>query len=283
MKINGIDVFANGSKVCGFDLVTRSALNPYVLKASTGLDADNIIPRFYGAGLVSNTKYYDLALEPREIVLRIGLDPNYVLGIAPADLRDDIYRAVAASRDGLLQLRFLIDGVPYTQIKGFVTKLEAPHFNREPEVQITMLCDPSMITGMEPTEVIVDDLDLILPVINDPLSTAPHGFKFSMSMADGTWGESFPFTIKDAVTPDWQFRLTYAFQDDDVLYFSSEMGNKYIYVVRDAEEIPIMDTLITGSVWPIIFPGVNEFILSNVDPDNMDWIDMSYTETHWGI
>lgn len=280
MRVDTIDLFSNDSKVVSFDVGMLDVRNPYIIKGITGLDADAIVPRFYGQGAVSNVRYYDMALEPREIAIRIGLNPNYNLNLRPSDLRGDLYRAIASSRSGQIQLRFNDDSAVVGAISGFVTKFEAPLFAKETEVQITMRCDDPVFKSLYTTNVVVDSLSTSALVLTDPVSTSPHGFKMELTFTDSVTD----FIIQEKSLPDapnWLFKINYSFIVFDYLVFSSVDNDKYLYVERAGDITYLMDSLEIGSIWPILFPGDNEFEV--YADDNFVYNAIYYNETHWGV
>lgn len=279
MRIHSIDLYSNDRQVLTFNVDRPDVRNPYKLKAITGLDADEIVPLFYGQGEESETKYYDLVMQPREIVIRIGLNPDYSLNIHPGALRGDILKAIASNRSGKMQLRFNDDETAVAVISGFVTKFEGPVSTKEPEVQMTIRCDDPLFKSLYTSQQIVTGLSESDPLIIDPVSTAPHGFKFRLTFAANT----NPFIIRDTVTPDWQFRIDYAFLTGDQLFFSSENGDKYLYRIRAGSTLHLMDKIQMGAVWPILFPGENQFNISLGGGGSFDWNEVYWYETHWGV
>lgn len=275
MRVTSIELYSNDSRVMSFDVRGPDARNPYKLKAITGLDADSIVPRFYATGEVSGHNFYDLALEPREIAMRIALNPNYNHGSEASDLRGDLYRAIASNRRGKLQLRFKENNDDVAAIEGFVTKFEGPLTNREAEVQLTLRCDDPIFKSLYITSVIIDDMDPDEPTIIDPVSTSPHGFKFKL-----TFNDDQPGWAMGAPDNDWLFQINYSFLDLDELYMSSEIGDRYLYRIRGGVTLQLMDMLEPGSVWPIIFPGENHF---EIGGSTIDWNEIYWYETHWGV
>ena len=148
MKVSSIDLYSNDHLVTTFDVNQRDVRNPYILKGITGLDADEIVPQFYGQGADSGANFNDMTLEPREIVMKIGLNPDYRIGHHPADLRGHLYRAIASNRRGTIQLRFNEDSATVGAITGFVTKFESPIGNKDVEVTLTMRCDDPIFKSL---------------------------------------------------------------------------------------------------------------------------------------
>lgn len=276
MRIDRIALYSNDSEVVGFNMTGPDPRNPYTIKGITGLDAEDIIPRYYASGLISGNRFTELALEPREIGILIDLKPNYRLGQHPADLRGTLMKAIASSRTGQIQLRFIGGGLCWGAIKGFVTKFEAPVSSKDTEIKFTIKCDDPIIRSLTVTS--QNDLatfETDEPVIIDPISTSPHGFKMKITFT----GSVNPFIIADS-NGDWEFQINYPFIADDELYFSSEYGDKFLYRIRSAVTLFLMDVLEPGSIWPMIFPGENSFEITG---NTFDWDELFWYETHWGV
>lgn len=278
MRVQRIGLYSNDKEVATFDTARVSPKNPYILRAVDGLDAEQITPKFYGQGINTSANFTNLALEPREVVMRVGLRPNWRAGGTPSDLRSNLQRAIASNRSGLVELRFFDDEVVAGVLEGFITKFNAPVSSKDSDVFITVKCENPMIKSSGITsQNNLDTLDKFDPVINDPVSTSPHGFKMKITFNDAV----NPYIFSDPVaTGEWQLRIDYAFLAGDELYLSSEDNDKYLYRVRSAVTLHLMDALALGSVWPIMFPGENQFHVNTADYDYDEWY---WYETHWGV
>lgn len=281
MKLTSVELHPNNSSYIGvLSFRDPGRANPYNVKAIIGLDADDIVSRFYaGSG---DLKFYNLSLEKRDIVIRIALNPRFNLNESYSGLRDELYKIISSSRTGLVEIQFKNDEEVVAVVYGFVKKFEAAHFNKEQEVQITLNCPDPILRAPTPVSVVLDDVDPALVNLEDLLSTAPHGFKFELHMID-----NIPGGIEMSVFGDdtWSFEVTPdgGFLFDDVLYFSSEYNDKHLYIMRPGVTDPIhlADKIVVGSVWPIMFPGDNELVFSN--PTDVEFDSISYYPTYWGV
>jgi hypothetical protein len=282
MKVTNIDVIpANSSYSINLSFRDPISQNVYVAKGILGLDADEITPKYYASGLLGD-RLYDLSLKNREIVLQISLNPNFEDERTYAKLRDDIYKIVASSRTGTLQLRFK-DGLNVVAaISGFVTKVESPAFTKTPEVHVTIRCDKDpWLRAVDYVNVNLEELNPASTVVTDDMSTAPHGFSFGVVFMD----TAAALTIKESVFPTWFFEVFLTgsslveFVAGDKVYFSSEFNNKYLYLERDSEIFHLVDKLMPNPVWPILFPGDNTLIC----PQPVNWEYIRYYPTYWGV
>lgn len=280
MKIDNVDLICSAqANVINMSFRDPGATNPYTAKAIVGLDADEIVPRFYGRSLSNGTsKFYSLSLEKRDVVVRILLNPDFSADETYSDLRDYVYKTISSSRTGQVTIMFKEGTTELAAVMGFITKVEAPHFNEIPEIQITISCDDPMLRGAATVDYDLTGLVQDAPVIVDSLSTAPHGFKAQL-----TFNVNSPdFTIADdALDPSWQFQISPVggFGSGDILYFSSENNDKYLYMVRSGVTTHLVDKIAPGGVWPVLFPGSNAFVCDDV----VDWDEITYIPAYWGI
>lgn len=280
MKVTSVELHPdNSSDAINLSFRDPRSENPYNVKAIVGLDADEIVPRYYGGS--GNSKFYNLNPNPKKIVIRISLNPDFAINESFSDLRDEVYKIIASSRTGLLQIQFKNGDTVVAVISGFVTKLEAPLFNKEPEVQITVECDPALLQSPERVSLDVEPLDPELTVIQDSLSTAPHGMIFEVNVLEA----NDTFIIRDPLDAAWEFGINLdsagGFLEDDHLLFSSEYNNKYLYLVREDNPIYLADLINPNSMWPIIFPGQNVFELA--DHVKFEWVSIAHYSTYWGV
>ena len=281
MKVTNIDILpTNSDNAINLSFRDPISQNVYVAKEIVGLDAEEITPKYYATGLLGD-KFYDLSLKKKDIVLRISLNPNFADEKSYAVLRDDIYKIIASSRTGLIQLRFNNGANVVAAVSGFVTKVESPAFTKTPEVHMTISCDDAMLRAVDYVDVNLESLNPTSTIITDDLSTAPHGFRFGVVFMDS----ASAFTVKESIFPKWLFEVFLTgsslveFVAGDKLHFSSEVNNKYVYLERDSEIIHLVDKVMPTSIWPILFPGDNSLICTQ--PVTWDYI--TYYPTYWGV
>lgn len=283
MRVTSVGMYSSlYSEMIDFSLRDVDHESRYIARNIVGLDADDIIPKFYGFGLASKSKFYDFGMKPRDIVMRIVLNPQFTLGETYSDIRDELYRAISANRSGLTTLQFKSGATTVAKIDGRITKFEVPYFNQLPEAQITINCSDPMFRGINPVSYTTNDFPgLQNPIIvSDSLSTAPHGFTMQVTLN----GNISSFTIQDVQTnPDWKFTVTPSggFFVNDVIYLSSEMASKDLYMVRAGVTTHLIDVISPTSIWPTIFPGLNTFYLPQ--RTNVVVQKLEYYPAYWGV
>ncbi|MET0786275.1 MAG: hypothetical protein ABWY25_06175 [Paenisporosarcina sp.] len=282
MRITSVSLYSSENvEAITFNLRNPDPEDQYMIRAMAGLDSEEIIPRFYGYGLTSKTKYYDFGMKARDVVIRAVLNPRFILNETYSDIRDRLYKTISATRNGKITLNFSSGTTIVAKIEGFITKFEVPYFSQLPEVQLTVRCDDPMFRAINAVVFLPANLPTVNPIIlPDSLSTAPHGFSMQVTFKTNTPS----FTIQDVPTnPEWKFKIipNGGFLTNDVLYFSSEFTNKYCYIVRSGATTYLIDRIETGSLWPLIFPGQNTFHF--VDIAAINWNRIEYYASYWGV
>lgn len=285
MRVTSVELRPEGSSdVIQLSFRDPRSLNPYQCKSIAPLDADELTPQFYGTSGDSTKKYYQMAQKKREPVALISLNPRWgeVDDNSYSELRDRLYRLIQSSRTGIVAIVFQADGEDVAAISGTVSKIEAGHFTQTPEVQITFNCQNPMLqspsrfvlagppAGAPVTE---DDITIV-----DEISTAAHGFRFE---AEFNAAYSSFVMSPPGGSPEWTFdvRPYGGFLDGDVLHFSSEVRNKYLYIRRSGTTIHLGDAIQSSSIWPIFFPGSNVFHTNHA----VTWNKIDHYVTYWGV
>jgi hypothetical protein len=281
MKITDISLYSSGVETISFGMRDLDPSARFVIRDITGLDAEDLIPVFYGVGIQSNAKFYQFAMKDREIVMRITLNPLFKLDENYSTIRDELYKAISSSRSGLVTILFSSNGTAVAKASAHITKFEGVYFTQLPEVKITLSCDDPMFRAVATTVLDPTQLKETNPVIvSDGLSTAPHGFSFKAKFV----ATSPTFTIQDDPSnPEWQFVVTPAggFLVNDNLFFSSEKSQKYLYIDRAGVKTHLMDKVAPTSIWPLIFPGTNSFIIPEIS--KIDWVYLEFDAAYWGV
>lgn len=284
MKLTNVNIHAIGSNnVINLSFRDPKNLNSYIAKEILGLDADEITPKFLANSTTGNHRYYDFTLGKRDIVIQVLLNPNFSIGETHAALRDKIYKLVSSTRTGEIEVSFKDGAVNVARVSGFVTKIESPKFTKSPEVQITISCNDSMLKAYVADNVDVVGLSPTNAVVLDSKSTSPHGFKFGVSFTN----LRTEFSIQELSTgvPPREFKINLigspllGFGGDDILSFSSEHNDRFVYLQRDGVIYHLMDRVLPNSIWPIMFPGNNNFKLSV----GAKWVWFNYHATYWGV
>ncbi len=281
MRVTSATLYSGEDEMMSFGLGLGEGSNRYLVRSIVGLDAPELVPRFYAHGQTTGTAFFDLGMKPREIVMLVEINPSFVLGETHGEVRDRMYRAIAANRSGVIRLELMSGATTVAQISGHIVKFEASHFTKNPQVQITLQCTDPLFRAINPVQLTEADMGtgptFLVP---DSLSTAPHGFSMQLTLD----AASDYITIQDeGVGFDTTFIVapTDGFLEDDVLYFSSEPSNKYVYRDRASVITQLVDVIAPSSVWPVLFPGANN--LTIVEAAFLTVDSLEYYPAYWGV
>lgn len=281
MKVTSISLFSDTEESMHFDLRSVDSRSRYMIRSIVGIDVDELTPRFYGFSKDGTKRFYEFKLRPREIVMRLVLNPRFEISEDYSVLRDAIYKAISATRSGELRIQFHSGAAVVAETYGHIVKMEAAHFSQVPELQITIRCNDPMLRAIN--DVRMEDAEIVNTnpiVVADSISTAPHGLYIRLTFT----GTVASFTLQDkSSSPEWDFKITPAssFLSGDVLHISSEFNNKQLYMVRSAVTTHLMDRIDPTSSWPIVFPGFNEFHFVNIASLDLD--EISFRPAFWGV
>lgn len=291
MKLSSISLYSHETEVANFEFENPSPTDSFIVRGIEGLDVPEVVPKFIGFG-ANGSKQYEFYIPPREIVIRLILNPNLQISQSFSSLRDDLYRTIAAYRGSEISLRFNA-GIPwYAYILGMITKIETVQFSKTQEVQITLYCEDPVFRGYSSTRLETDGSPTGLDpyVLVDSISTQPHGFEIALVFT----APKAAFSIQDVVVngpePDWVFNIVYDFLEGDILTINSRSDIRSITVRREIvpgfpllgyNTIGIADKISPYSFWPLIHPGTNKLIFSDPDAVTLDYIE--YAPEFWGI
>jgi len=293
MKISEVSMTAGDSEILCFSLSTPKDDDQFYIRTMIGMDAPDIVSRTTSFGLYSGQPLVSQAIVDREIVLRVVLNPDWGLREDYSTLRDDIYRGISKSRDGVVTLWLMDEGIYVAAIKGVITKVEVPLFSSTPELQVTIRCPDAMLVAPNAQDILPEVFTSesfstpFVGTVTDSESTAPHGFLMTAKV-DGA--NTNRFYIQEGVAAgevyEWQFELNYPFLVDDILTIDTRTRNRGIYIYRGANRIDLMSYIALDSTWPFIYPGANSLELAFTDGStysNWTMLTFSHHATYWGI
>jgi len=219
----------------------------------------------------------------RNIVLTLGLNPDWEGQQTMASLRQSLYRYLMPQN--WTKLRFFSQELPTVDIEGYVESLDPNMFSQDPEMQCSIICPkPDFIEADATTyDSVVDDGTLQL--VFDYMGTIDTGYELridqtvdlpaytgSISIKHTAFGEDQLFTI-DPVTVD------------GTRYFkmSSIRNNKRVQAVYKADNTfdNLLARLSTDSVWPVLRPGENVFSIT-ASQTGLAWT-MAYFNRYGGL
>lgn len=287
MRVTSVEIHPeNSASVAVLNYKDVDGQSPYTVRTIEGLDATQIVSRAYlGSDIVQN----DLALLNRNIGVQIDLNPDFDERVSYSDLRDALYKLIWSGRTGLITLLFKDGPTTVATISGKVQNFETVQFSQKQAVKLSIFCDQPMLRAPSRTNVYVNDLLSRHFKVTDGKSNAPHGFQLAITMRRpvaslliGAPHEGLFYGVSLLMKPT----AVGGFQTGDLVFLSSEFGDKYLYITRGGEDLPIVDSIQFNSSWPLIFPGDNDFFIKDQDHMSYDVAEintLTYFPTFWGV
>jgi len=258
-----------GLAVVDLPIIDATPQDLYILKDVEGLgpvEIDVSIADTLNAGGV----YQGRRPQNKQIVAKVGLNPDYSAGQVPADLRESLYGMLSPSADDAIAVQIINDEDVIAGTTGYVSKIEINPFSDKPEVQMTIDCTKS--TFEAPALTFIEPADKVSPVITN-VGSAPTGFHMELQFTADVSG----WTITHI--SGRQMFIDYEFLTGDLLEIDTRPGYRGIWVTRVGVRTNIIWAL-TNSVWHMLHGGANNFATSS---SAFDWGDVYYLPQFWGI
>lgn len=259
-----------GLSTVDLPIVGALPTDPYILASADGLgppEVDVSIQNTLNAGGV----YQGRRPQNREIVLRVGLNPDFGIGQTAADLRTTLYGMLTPGYVDNIIINVMDGATILALTTGYVKKLEVVPFNIEPEVQITIACVQQYLQAPYP-------LYVEPPVKSAPeivnVGTAPAGFFMELTFTSNitNWALVHATGAK--------MELTYAFLIGDILTIDTRPGSRKILLKRGLVTSNIIYALTPDSIWFLLHGGSNSFTTTS---NAFNWGDVFYLPQYWGV
>lgn len=256
----------------------------FVLKSADGLG-----PTEVGVSIAETTQegglYQGRKAQNRQVVMRVGLQPEWDIGQTPEELRTDLYGLLTPKFGQLVRMEVVdVSDDVLAKAQGHLSKMEVALFSETPEVQITLDCDhPYLLAPVLkyqiPAEVVVAD-QTILDVVNE--GTAPSGFTMGITFTAPTAvaiqiADDDPFGERMDISGSWAA--------GDTLIVDTRSGTRGIWKIPSGGSVPasILDNLSGLSTWLQLHGGLNKIRVNNT---SFDWhlvTGFGHTPAYWGV
>lgn len=202
---------------------------------------------------IDGEEYQSSRRESRNIVLKLGLEPNYIVG-SIGQLRKKLYGFLMPK--SRVRMRFFTEGEPTVDIYGRVEAFEGARFTKEPDVNVSLIChqpdfyipEPIVVNGNTTTAAIWDEIEYA--------GSIETGILFRLNV-NRTLSE---FTILHR--PEDNIVRTLDFigplSAGDVLEISTVSGAKGVTLIRNDVRSSRLYGMPAYSDWINLFPGQND-------------------------
>jgi hypothetical protein len=239
-------------------LPLQDVVDGFIIQDISGLDPvkANVVTSSFAT--MDGEQYESSRREKRNIVLTLGLEPDWAIGTV-RQMRSRLYDFFMPKSD--VALRFNSDDSDPVIISGIVESFESALFSADPTVAVSILCfNPDFYN---PDPVVLSDgpytTTTVLTDITIPYEgTVETGIYFRMEINRSL--TSFTISNTSASGGDRTMDIAGAFVAGDVLEISTVPGNKYVNLTRGSG-VPgsALASLSATSDWIQFYPGDNTF------------------------
>lgn len=251
MKMNMVRLV--GAKNVDFLLSDVDSSRPFVLKSAEGFGPPEITVQM-AKTVLERGSYQGRSAALRQIVLLVGLQPDWNRGQTPEELRAILYPLVYPPGDQMVKVQIFHQGAQQAFAQGYISKLELALFTKDPAVQITIDCDSPYF--LSPTSVKLAPVpylkagQLAFDVPNK--GTAPSGFKMGLTLRNYVGS---PLILSDTANNGGRIQL------DGV---SWEAGDRFVVDTRPGSR----------GVWHGPGGGALKSVLNNINPKTSSWLQL---------
>lgn len=246
---------------------------PYVVRKIDGLDPPPVTV-FVGDSLYEGG--YDQGSRPsnREIVIMLGLQPNYGIGETPSDLRDALYSLLTPKLNYLVTFALLDDNDNVVATTaGRIKAFDAALFEKDGVIQITLPCLSPYFTK-DLYEHPSPGTMLKNPITIDNTGNAPTGFDLTLTLTAAM--SSFSLTNGNASE---KILITYSFTIADEIHINTRAGSRTLTVKRAGVTSSLLPYLSTDSSYIQLHGGSNTLTPSS---SSFNINALSYYPRFWG-
>lgn len=242
----------------------------YSVQDITGLDPVKATIVSSGYATQDGEQYHSSRREKRNIVLTLGLEPDYSDQTA-RQLRNRLYEFFMPKSE--VSLRFYSEDESTVEIGGRVESFESPQFTQKPMATISILCfDPDFI-DLESKHVAGTSVSGFTEKDIDYEGTVEAGFVLRMMINQELTDFSFKNRAPDGSLSSMDFSTN--LHPGDILEVSTVFGSMGVYLIRGSTRSSLLYALSPYSQWIRLFPGLNHvrFVTTNPGvPFTIDYI-----------
>lgn len=216
----------------------------------------------------------------RQIVITASMYPDYATGLTISDLRDSVYRLAspADSTEEYVRLDLLkADGSIYLNTWGYISKIDAPQFTKEPLIQITLECIPIHLRGN--TALIYSSATGTVDINNH--GTAPTSLKARIKVG----AQSNPIVLVIMRGDKELFRLQHAeaFREGDLIDIDTDPNARKVTLTRGTSITNLLRYVAMSSKWFDIPTGPDRLsAVGNTTPNPYSWENVTILRQYWG-
>lgn len=243
--------------------------NQWILK-----DADGIGPPEVNVFL-SGGQYQGRKAVSRQIVLKVGLNPNHAIGQTAAAMRNTLYGLLTPGPTDSITVRFMNGPNVVVDAVGYIKNIEVVPFSKDPEVQITVDCLEPYLTAPGYVEQTITSGDEEFTIENEGSVTTGFYIEVTFNASVAAWT-----LYSEQAGSGPRMRFDYAFLSGDKLKINTRSGQRYVKRTRSGTTIWLIKAMSSDSHWFELHPGENTFWTTFT---GISEIEFHHTPQYWGV
>jgi hypothetical protein len=224
-----------------------------VIQEITGLDPVKANVVSSSMAKVDGEQYEASRREKRNIVIKMGLEPDYA-STSVQGLRRQLYDYLMP--ESFVDLRFKDDELGDVLIEGLVESFDSNTFTKDPDATVSILCfDPDFYSpdAIDVNGSTTSGTGTIPIVYNGSVDT---GFEFTLNVNRAMSGFSVYASLNGGEDKTMDF--TTSLLSGDIVTVGTSIGEKYVRLKRgSADPVSILYAKSPTSDWTRLFPGTN--------------------------
>jgi hypothetical protein len=275
-----------GSSTVDLPVEGVSTAGPFVLKSADGLGPPEV-----DVSIASTTKgggvYQGRRPQNRQIVIRVGLQPDWDIGQRPEELRTILYSLLTPQYDGKhIKAQILDDGgLVIAEALCEVSRFETAIFTKDPEVQITLDCMGPYLEApailYETPALTANGSNTTFDITN--IGTAPAEFWVSFQFSAPTSGN---FVLSQTHPSGRSMTVAATFVSGAKLTIDTRAGSRGVWRTAAGSGVVtnILSDLTSSSPWLQLHGGLNTLQV-NIPSTNIVWDQggFGYKPAYWGV
>ena len=193
----------------------------------------------------------------RDITINGYLNPDYLIGESPEQLREAVYLMRPVKEDLSLDFRLMLNGVEIARTPVYVKRVEVAPFSKDTTFQIILASTSGYFHSNLPSVIVDPTFDQLHPtLINE--GSATTGFKLSVEFTGVV--DAFGFTVSAPSSKMVLQKLPNdgaLFLGGDILDIDTTIGSRSIKFTRGGITKSALAALTEDSTWLALYPGEN--------------------------
>jgi hypothetical protein len=273
-----------GASTVDFPILGADPSGPFVLKGADGLGPPPVTVRM-GKTVFEQAMYQGKSAALRQVVVVVGLQPNWDEGQTAEDLRETLYGLLTPRYGQLVKCQIMNDGNVQAFCQGQVSKLEPAIFTKDPAVQITLDCDYGYLLALnnviqQPVQRTVGGIRAF-DVENE--GTAPAGFKMGVTLMANVGNT---LVLKDDNPSGMKFQVDgINWVAGDRFVIDTRPGSRGVWRGPGGGALQSVLNNMNAAVseWLYLYGGDNTLTLNTTA---FDWdllVDFRHQPAYWGV